>query len=125
MGGANDREGPGHELEGFTVTQRSKEGDAECQPINPGHGAGASIIGGLQLGMDKAEFAKLFETAPQWKGEEATVSFSHQEKMSPEQREKMNIAEGAEDSFDVSTLVEGDFVGGKLAEFSIWKVSSY
>ena len=124
MGGASDRVGTGHNLEGFTVSQKNDTSAQGCQLLPRKYVEASKSLAGLSLGISRQEFAGLLGQVT-WEEQSGSRHFLSQQKMNAKQLKIFNVPDGGQDYFDVSVTVEGKFTGGELFEFSVWKVSSY
>lgn len=122
MGGSN------HQLLGFGVSKFNKEDAKQCAqyPGKPKFDPAILEIAGLHLGMSKEQFKKIVSTKVEWDGEVGSGIFASKKTMSAEELVKFtNGDKTAQNYFDVTISVTGNFNKNKLEAFEIWKVETY
>jgi hypothetical protein len=113
-------------LLGFQLRRGSTDVAQHCRQL-PRHYADASrSLGGLRLGMSKAEFSALVGAPVQWDGETARRLYESEQSMSA--GERAQYADSPElslrGSFNVLVTVTARFVDDQLVEVAVWKIVS-
>jgi hypothetical protein len=121
--------GPEHDLLGLAV---SRSDTTKSCPRFPANRAPKQLnLGGLRLGLTKAEFSRVVAINIQWEGDIGRAFFESKRTMSPAEIEKLpqdvkaaTLAGKMQNYFDVVVSVIGIFSGDRLIEFSVWKVET-
>lgn len=115
---------PRLELSGFEVREPRTVAAEGCRELHGRHATAAAQIGGLRLGMNKAEFAALVGDPLQWDGDSAERVYDSEQKMSAADRGLFRDSPEllARGTFNVRVTVTGTFVDDRLVGFRVWKV---
>lgn len=117
---------PRLELSGFEVREPGTVAAEGCRELHGRHATEARQLGGLRLGMSKAEFASLLGDPVRWDGDSAERVYESEQRMSAEDRVLFKDSPEllARGTFNVLVSVTGTFVDGRLVGFRVWKVVS-
>lgn len=121
--------GPEHDLLGFAV---SRNDTTKPCPEFPANRVPKKLnLGGLRLGLTKAEFSRVVATNVQWEGNVGRVVFESKRTMIPSEIEKLpqdvkvaTLAGKMQNYFDVVVSMIGIFSGDTLIEFRVWKIET-
>ncbi|MCQ4145982.1 hypothetical protein [Vogesella sp. AC12] len=120
--------GPDHDLLGLGIAGSS--GSRSCAEFR-GSEVPSLELGGLRLGLSKAEFSRVVGGKVEWDGDVGRVAFESRRPITPAEFSLLpkGAKEAAEsgqlqDYFDVVVSVVGTFVRGKLSAFQVWKVET-
>jgi hypothetical protein len=117
---------PRLELSGFEVREPGTVAADGCRELHGRYATAASQLGGLHLGMSKADFVALLGDPVQWDGDSAEREYDSEQKMTPADRGLFHDSPEllARGTFNVTVTVTGTFVDGRLVGFRVWKVVS-
>jgi hypothetical protein len=117
---------PRLELSGFEVREPGTVAAEGCRELHGRYATEARQLGGLHLGMTKAEFAALLGDPLRWDGDSAERDYESEQRMSPAERGLFKDSPEllARGTFNVLVSVTGTFVDGQLVGFRVWKVVS-
>lgn len=121
--------GPEHDLLGFAV---SRNDTTKPCPEFPANRVPKKLnLGGLRLGLTKAEFSRVVAMNVQWEGSVGRVIFESKRTMTPSEIEKLpqdvkvaTLAGKMQNYFDVVVSMIGIFSGDTLIEFRVWKIET-
>jgi len=115
---------PRLELSGFEIRQPDSAAAAGCRELHGRYAAQARQLGGLRLGMSRAEFTAVVGDPVRWDGDSAERVYESEQKMSPEDRVLFKDSPEllARGTFNVLVTVTGTFADGQLVGFRVWKV---
>ena len=117
---------PRLELSGFELRE-AVTGTAEgCRELHGRYAAEAGQIGGLRLGMSKAEFVALVGDSVRWDGDAGQQLYESEQKMSADERGLFKDSPEllTRGTFNVTVTVTGTFVQDRLVALRVWKVVS-
>jgi len=106
--GSGELGGPGHELLSIRISALAPRQRCGRWPSTVPL---TTSLGGLQLGMNKAQFARALGHEPTWNGTSATAVF-----------ESTRQVNGV--TFDVVLTVEAGFTAGKLSSLTVWRTET-
>ena len=117
---------PRLELSGFELREAVTGTAQGCRELHGRYAAEAEQIGGLRLGMSKAQFAALVGDPVRWDGDEGQRLYEGEQKISADERGLFKdspelLTRGA---FNVTVTVTGTFVQDRLVALRVWKVVS-
>ena len=114
------------ELSGFEVREPGTVAADGCRELHGRYAAAATQLGGLHLGMSKAEFTVLLGDPVRWDGDSAERVYESEQKMTAADRGLFKDSPELlmRGTFNVTVTVTGTFVEGRLAGFRVWKVVS-
>ena len=117
---------PRLELSGIEVRE-ALSGTAEgCRELHGGYASQSGQLGGLRLGMSKAEFTALVGDPVRWDGDSGQRLYESEQKMTADERGLFRDSPELQlrGSFNVTISVTGTFVDDRLVGFRVWKVVS-
>lgn len=117
---------PRLELSGFEVREPYSVAAEGCRELHGRYATEARQLGGLHLGMSKAEFAALVGDPLRWDGDSAERVYESEQKISSADRLLFKDSPEllARGTFNVLVTVTGTFVEDRLVGFRVWKVVS-
>ena len=118
-----------HDLLGFRLSRSASAKSCAIWPSN--RATPKLIVGGLMLGLTKAQFRDAIGTKIRWDHDVAYGNFQTKRMMTRSEIE--NLSRGAkelvrarkeQDYLDVTVSIVGVFKAGRLNELKIWKIES-
>ncbi len=121
----------GSELDLLAFGVSNSDKTKPCSPFPKKWPSPRLELGGLRLGMTKAQFERVVATKVEWNG---NISRAFYQSKRPMTSAEINaLSEGVrrmistgeqQDYFDVLVSVVGTFTEGKLIDFRVWKIES-
>jgi len=117
---------PGLELSGVEVRQAETATAQGCRELRGRYADAAGQLGGLRLGMSRAEFVTLLGDPVSWDGDSGQRLFEGEQKISASERGLFKDSPEllARGTFNVMVTVTGTFVEDRLVAFRVWKLVS-
>lgn len=114
------------ELSGFEVREAVTGTAQGCRELHGRYADQSKQLGGLRLGMSKAEFVALLGDPVRWEGDSGQRLYESEQKMTAGDRGLFKDSPEllARGTFNVIVTVTGTFIEGHLVGFRVWKLVS-
>ena len=109
-----------HYLGGFELSQTAS---ADCKTLRDPLKA-ALDIGGLHLGMSRAEFEATAGGPVVWKGDKAERLFESKVMMPPRDTDRLKSQSDDPRYYDMSVSLDATFVSDRLVDLTVWKTAT-